>query len=455
MSANTALQPSWVYAFGGFRLDPNRGILTYGSEVVPLPERLFALLLALITANGKVVSRETLSRAIAPDDDISDANLSQHIYLLRKVLGERARDRLYLMTVHARGFRFTAPVTVLSPSDEENDAFAGTGRPSELPSCEITAFRHYVRGSYLLEGQSAFALRAAIKAFDNALAVSPAYEPALVGLGHAYAMLAERSYIPGSYAFTKAKQVVLRALQANPKSAAGHAEISNLFLFSDWDWREAKREIDKAVRLNPDSVFVCTNAAWFYNCTGAAERALSLAQHALEMQAASATLQFLFGRTLLVCGELEQALQYFTELVETGVVLPTSQRHHAIALMLTNRPHEAVVELLGMHTDGDRSEEAAMRLPLLGRAYADSGDMERAYEIYEMLLEMSKTEYVTHWSLALVATGLERYDKALEHLELSAQCREPSFLMRRDYWFAPISKTEKYKNLARSSGLTS
>ncbi len=42
----------WVYVFGPFRLDPARGLLTYGSEIVPLPRRLFELLQALIEANG-------------------------------------------------------------------------------------------------------------------------------------------------------------------------------------------------------------------------------------------------------------------------------------------------------------------------------------------------------------------------------------------------------------------
>lgn len=451
MISNATLHPSWVYAFGGFRLDPNRGLLTYGSEVVPLPDRLFALLLALISANGSVVTRESLARAMSPDDDMSEQSLAQHMYLLRRILGERARDRLYIMTVHSRGFRFTAPVTVVNPSDDE-EHLAGPDAPPKLLAAGIPAFRHYIHGSSLLERQSASSLRSAIKAFEDALTISPEYEPALVGLGNAYSMLAEQSYLPGPYAFSHAKRLVIRALKANPKSAAAHAAISNLFLFCDWDWREAKREIDKAIRLNPDSVAVCTNAAWFHSCSGAPDRALAQTQHALEMQPASLSVQILLGRTLIQCGELEQALQYFADLAENEDNT-IAQRYHAVALLLANRPHEAVIDLLGMNTHAiDRSEEVAMRLPLLGRAYGDSGDMDRANEIYEKLLELSKTEYVTHWSLALVATALERYDKALNHLEASVKYREPSFVRRGSFWFAPLVRTERYKDLVRAAG---
>ena len=116
-STSTALpQSPWVYAFGPFRLDAARGLLTYGSEMVPLPQRLFRLLLALIEADGKLVEREHLASVVSPDAPISQANLSQHVYMLRRVLGERARDRLYIMTAHNKGFRFAQPVSIVAAS---------------------------------------------------------------------------------------------------------------------------------------------------------------------------------------------------------------------------------------------------------------------------------------------------------------------------------------------------
>lgn len=106
-----------VYVFGPFRLDATRGSLTYGTEVVPLPERLLGLLLALIEANGCVVSRKSLATVLSPDEPVSEANLSQHVYMLRRILGERAKDHLYIMTAHNQGFRFASPVRVEPDSD--------------------------------------------------------------------------------------------------------------------------------------------------------------------------------------------------------------------------------------------------------------------------------------------------------------------------------------------------
>lgn len=62
----------WLYVFGSFRLDPTRGLLHFGAEIVPLPDRLLQLLLTLIAANGSVVEKDALALALWPDGDATD-----------------------------------------------------------------------------------------------------------------------------------------------------------------------------------------------------------------------------------------------------------------------------------------------------------------------------------------------------------------------------------------------
>src|ERR1700683_1035584 len=88
-----------TYAFGPFRLDPARRLLYSGCESVSMYDRTFQILLLLIEAGGEVVGKETLAAKVWPESIITDGNLSQHIYLLRQTLGERAKDRSYIMTV--------------------------------------------------------------------------------------------------------------------------------------------------------------------------------------------------------------------------------------------------------------------------------------------------------------------------------------------------------------------
>jgi DNA-binding winged helix-turn-helix (wHTH) protein len=98
-------------------LDPQRRLLSRGSQVIPIPERIFQLLLILIEANGELVQRETIASRVWPDAAVSDGNIAQHVYCLRRLLGEHAHDRAMIMTANRRGYRLTVPVRVEAPPE--------------------------------------------------------------------------------------------------------------------------------------------------------------------------------------------------------------------------------------------------------------------------------------------------------------------------------------------------
>ncbi len=99
-----------VYEFDGFRVDPVRRRLLRGGETVPLTPKAFSILIYLLERRGKVVEKEELLERIWPDTHVTEANLTQNVSSLRKVLGERANDHRYLVTVPGRGYSFVAEV---------------------------------------------------------------------------------------------------------------------------------------------------------------------------------------------------------------------------------------------------------------------------------------------------------------------------------------------------------
>ena len=86
-----------------------------------------------IRGNGDVIDKETIASRIWPDAALSDGNLSQHMYMLRQQLDERAKDRAYVMTVRGKGYRFVAPVTVVGPSPGEAPLNCGEELPRRAP----------------------------------------------------------------------------------------------------------------------------------------------------------------------------------------------------------------------------------------------------------------------------------------------------------------------------------
>lgn len=112
-----------VYEFGPFHLDTASRLLLRDSEVVPLKAKVLETLLVLVENSGQVVSKEHLMEAIWPDTAVEENNLTQNIYSLRKVLGERPGEHRYISTVSGQGYRFVATVRELPY--EGNDLLIG------------------------------------------------------------------------------------------------------------------------------------------------------------------------------------------------------------------------------------------------------------------------------------------------------------------------------------------
>jgi DNA-binding winged helix-turn-helix (wHTH) protein len=50
---------------------------------------------------------------------VEESNLSQSIFLLRKVLGETAQDHRYIVTIPGRGYRFAESVRLVAADEAD------------------------------------------------------------------------------------------------------------------------------------------------------------------------------------------------------------------------------------------------------------------------------------------------------------------------------------------------
>src|SRR5688572_18916815 len=99
-----------VYEFGPFRLHATRRALLRDGRPVPLTSKAFDTLLVLVERSGEVLPKGEMMDALWPDTAVEENNLTQHVSMLRKALGERAGAHRYVVTVPGRGYSFVAEV---------------------------------------------------------------------------------------------------------------------------------------------------------------------------------------------------------------------------------------------------------------------------------------------------------------------------------------------------------
>jgi TolB-like protein/DNA-binding winged helix-turn-helix (wHTH) protein/Flp pilus assembly protein TadD len=143
-----------AYEFGPFRLDPEKRLLLCQRRPVPLTPKAFDILQLLVENSGRVVSKEELMSAIWPNAFVTDANLTQTVFMLRKALADSAGDFHYIATVSGRGYRFDAPVQPVA--DTSPAPFSSV--PPEEPPPPGASLRRSRPWLWLLAGAVALAV---------------------------------------------------------------------------------------------------------------------------------------------------------------------------------------------------------------------------------------------------------------------------------------------------------
>jgi DNA-binding winged helix-turn-helix (wHTH) protein len=107
----SAREPS--VEFGRFLVLLRQRRLLADGVPIALGTRAFDLLLALVEANGALVSKQQLYARIWPGIVVAEENLKVQVFALRRALGE---DGNLIRTEVGRGYRFIAAVRLAVPS---------------------------------------------------------------------------------------------------------------------------------------------------------------------------------------------------------------------------------------------------------------------------------------------------------------------------------------------------
>jgi TolB-like protein/DNA-binding winged helix-turn-helix (wHTH) protein/Flp pilus assembly protein TadD len=143
MSTPDAEFESKIIRFGVFEVDLRAGELRRRGLKVPLQEKPFQTLAALLERDGAIVTREELRLRLWPTGTVIefDANLNSAIRRLREALGDSAEQPRYVETLPRRGYRFLVPVQKAAV-DEQSVRLAPTA-PSPRNANSRRPYRRY------------------------------------------------------------------------------------------------------------------------------------------------------------------------------------------------------------------------------------------------------------------------------------------------------------------------
>ena len=132
---------SGQYEFGVYRLDAQSRLLFKKGDRVALPPKVVELLVALVQAEGRALTREQLLQRLWPDTVVEEGSLTSHVSMLRKALGEGPQGQEFIETLPKRGYRFVGSVKRVESGPSNNAV--GRAMLVVLPFENFTAGERY------------------------------------------------------------------------------------------------------------------------------------------------------------------------------------------------------------------------------------------------------------------------------------------------------------------------
>ena len=108
-----------VMRFGVFELDTESEQLLKNGLAIKLKPQPFKLLKLLVNGAGRVVTRDEIRAALWSGDTFVDFDQGVNFAIkqVREALDDDSERSLYIQTVPKRGYRFVAPVEIVTPGE--------------------------------------------------------------------------------------------------------------------------------------------------------------------------------------------------------------------------------------------------------------------------------------------------------------------------------------------------
>jgi DNA-binding winged helix-turn-helix (wHTH) protein len=297
-----------AYRFADFELHPRDRLLKRAGIPVPLQPKAFDALLCLVRRAEHLVSKEELINTLWPSVHVSEANLTNTIVGLRKIVG---RDTI--RTVSKHGYRFELPV--------EGE-----------PGVARATYEKFVRAKELTAQRSVESIRLARDLYWTCLAEDPSFAPGWAWLGRCCWFLDKFS--SGSSANLElAHAAFQRAFALDPDLACAHQFYT--FVQADTGHAdEAMGRLLERLEHHPGEPESFTSLVQVFRFRGLLQQSVEAHRRAAELDPAIITS---VAHTLFLAGEYASAIESYSGraayYLDAAAWAALGDRKRAIALL--------------------------------------------------------------------------------------------------------------------------
>jgi serine/threonine protein kinase/tetratricopeptide (TPR) repeat protein len=327
---------------------------------------------------------------------------------------------------------------------------AEQSRLASAPSVNPEAYDAYLKGRYFFNRPSDENLQKAIARFEEAIALSPDFVPALSGLSDAYLWAGyNEGFMTASEARPKAKAAAEKAVALDHSSAEAHTSLAVFKLFYEYDWEGSEVEFRRAIELNPSYAYAHDQFAMGLAFQGRFDESMAASRRATELDPLNPQIPIDAIFAPAWQGDYAAAREQARRAAEIDPTLFFPPAAYGWIDLEAGKVSEAIPHYEKAKAMGAPPFVSAF----LAYAYGASGDRARAQAELEELKKLSLGGSVTPFNLALFALGQDDHGRAVSYLE-QAYASDSEWLgwLGHDRIFDPLREDPRFLELMKKLG---
>jgi adenylate cyclase len=321
------------------------------------------------------------------------------------------------------------------------------------PSDNIESYELYLKGLFSFNKGTPAEYHKAIHFFEKALALNTYCANAHAMLASSYAALAATGNVNSASVIEKVRRISQNAIRLNSKLPQAYLSMALMQMFFEFEFNEAKNNINKALLIAPNSSEAHYTASLYYSIVNDKKRMVSEAELALRLDPLSLIKNKQLGEALLYAQRLDEAEKQLLKTIEMDPVWRTPKEKLAFLYQAkgelqksmeywnsirkaVNEPGKGVSGLAIVLGVMGKKEEAQFYLDQLhqraandpridldselSNGYAAMGDMDKAFYYLNSCYEKraGSIMFCLRYPLNLLFNKDERFWQLLEKMDL-------------------------------------
>jgi TolB-like protein len=272
-------------------------------------------------------------------------------------------------------------------------------------STNTEAYNLYLRGKHFAAQRGREAWESSVKAYQGSIAFDANFAAPWAGLSVVLRMQGQSGIADRQEAMEASRRAAMRALELDNELAEAWLSLAKIQFDYDWDWSSAEVTIRKALEYGPQDAPVLRTATWIALALGDAERAMGLAQLAVDLDPLDFSGLTNLAMAHWALGQLEEEERTYWRILELYPDAHSINSFLAAALAQQGRPEEGLqyidfeskgmwhrsMSIMVLHRLGRHEEEQPIRQKMvddysqtwpagIAMTYAWHGDRDKAFE---------------------------------------------------------------------------